>query len=78
MRIIFGMAWYQIQAVWAKICPPRELVLEIEEIKKDEHGRLDVAVVVIRDKKSNKITSRTNVILLSKEFIDKVQQAQQA
>ena len=61
MPIIFGILWYQIQALWARIFPPTEFATEIEKV---------------RNKKTKKIISKTRVFLLADDFVKKVQQPQ--
>ena len=74
MPIIFGILWYQIQALWARIFPPTEFATEIENVQENNEGKY--AIVAVRNKKTKKIISKTRVFLLADDFVKKVQEAQ--
>lgn len=74
MSVIFGIFWYQIQALRARIFPPCEFATEIESAQENSEGRY--AVVLVRDKKTKKIISKTRVFLLADDFVKKVQRVQ--
>ncbi len=72
MPIIFGILWYEIQALWVRIFPSKEFTTEIESIQENNEGRY--AVVAVREKKTKKLISKTRVFLLADDFVKKVQQ----
>ena len=65
MPVIFGILWYQIQVLRARVFPPQEFTIKVGDMQENNKGRYVIATV--RDKKTKKIVSKTRVFLLADE-----------
>ncbi len=76
MPIILGMFLYQIQVFWFKIFPQKKLVVEYEEWEFMSNTTAGFVTVVIKNRKSGVILSKTRVAFLADDSVKKIQQPQ--